>query len=235
MAAAKDNKLTRDQELALIPLDAVRVKVVTDTGQKKYRTVDPDKGDFSEILPADELVLIGGRPVTMNKVPGRKKATPLPKAPEPTTPMNAQVQANKIAFLDHDPLLLQIEQGVESEDILLLVMRGFAQEAASLEFERLMAESQGKETSQLSIRRINALKALGETWIKRKEQLSGRQIDLESPAFRKLFEFMTECFRESMHNGGVSRDQAETVFVALSERMIEETWEEEARKKMRGV
>ena len=114
-------------------------------------------------------------------------------------------------------------------------MQGFAQEAASLNFERVEAERTGKETSQLSIRRINALKALGETWIKRKEQLSGRQIDLESPAFRKLFEFMLECFRESMHNGGISRDQAETVFVALSARMVEETWEEEARKKMRGA
>ena len=235
MAAAKDTKLTRDQELALIPLDAVRVKVENDKGQKKYRTVDADKKDFSKILPTDTLVLIGGRPITMNKVPGRKKATPLPKAPEPTTPKNAQTQANKVAFLDHDPLLLQIEQGVESEDILLLVMRGVAQEAASLEFERQIAEAEGKETSQLSIRRISALKALGDAYLKRKDQLSGNSVDMDSPAFSRLFAFMTDTFRESMLAGGIGRDQAETVFSRLSDRMADETWEQEARNKMKGA
>jgi len=235
MAAAKDKKPNRDQEFALIPLDAVRVKVTTAKGQNKYRTVDPDKKDFSNILPTDELFLISGRPVTMTKVPGRKKATPLPKAPEATTPKNIQVQANKMAFLDHDPLLLQIEKGVESEDILLLVMRGFAQEAASLEFERLMAESEGKETSQLSIRRINALKALGDAYLKRKDQLSGNSIDMSSPVFARLFAFMTDTFRESMLAGGIGRDQAETVFSRLSDRMADETWGQEAENKMKGA
>ena len=230
MSAAEQ---TRDELIALIPTDAKRVKVVDEKGQERWR--DLESGGFDAILDSDEIVLVSGRPHIMTEKPGRRKKAPAPKPPAPTSTAVAQLVAAKAYFLDNDPLLLQLERGLDSEDVLHLVMQGFAQEAASLNFERVEAERTGKETSQLSIRRINALKALGETWIKRKEQLSGRQIDLESPAFRKLFEFMLECFRESMHNGGISRDQAETVFVALSERMVEETWEEEARKKMRGA
>jgi len=235
MSAAK-NKLSRDEVLALIPVDAVRVKVKTDKGHEKYRAVDPKNGVFDDVLDTDEIILISGKPITMNKVPGRKKSksTPAPTPPQATTTKNAKMQADKLAFLDHDPLLNQIEGGVESEDILLLVMRGFAQEAASLEFERLTAEAEGKETSQLSIRRINALKALGESWIKRKDQLAGKTIDMSSPAFSRLFGFMVDTFREAMLAGGVPRDQAETVFARLSDRMNDETWEQEAQMKMKG-
>lgn len=227
-------KQTRDKLLALIPIDAVRVKVKTAEGHEKYRTVSPTEGDFEKVLDTDEIVLVGGKPITMNKVPGRKKSAPVPKPPKATTPKNAQMQADKMAFLDNDPLLKQIEQGVESEDILLLVMRGFAQESASLEFERMTAEAEGKETSALSIRRINALKALGDAWIKRKEQLSGKTIDMGSPAFGRLFAFMTETFREAMLDGGVARDQVETIFARLHDRMSDETWEQEAQNKMKG-
>lgn len=226
--------LTRDDILSLIPPDAVRVKVLTAEGHEKYRTIDPSEGNFEQILDTDEIVLLSGSPITMNKVPGRKKSSPPPSLPKPTTTKNAQTQRDKIAWLDHDPLLKQIEKGVESEDILLLVMRGFAQEASSLEFERVTAEADGKETSQLSIRRINALKALGDAWIKRKEQLAGKTIDMASPAFSRLFEFMTETFREAMLAGGIPRDQAETVFARMSERMSDETWEQEAQNKMKG-
>jgi len=234
MSAAEDKKLPRDEELELIPLDAKRVKVMTAEGHEKYRVIDPLKGDFEKVLSTDEIVFVGGKAITMNKVPGRKKATPVPKPPKATTPKNAQMQADKIAFLDHDPLLNQIEQGVESEDILLLVMRGFAQEAASLEFERLSAEAEGKETSAVSMRRVNTLKALGDAFLKRKDQLSGKTIDMESPAFSRLFAFMVDTFREGMLAGGVPRDQAEVVFARLSDRMADETWEQEARNKMKG-
>jgi len=226
--------LTRDERLALIPLDATYVQVMTEKGHERYRPVDPVNKNFEKVLDTDEIVLKNGRPTIMTKKPGRKKKSAPPKLPTASTAKNAQTQQEKQKFFDHDALLNQIEKGVESEDILLLVMRGFAQEAASLEFERLNAEAEGKETSQLSIRRINALKAIGETYLKRKDQLAGKTIDMESPAFSRLFGFMLETFREAMLAGGVSRDHVETIFARLSDRMSDETWEQEARNKMKG-
>ena len=232
MATAKRDT-TREQLLALIPGEATRVKVHDEKTHERWR--DIEGGDFSAILPSDKILIVSGKPVTMKKKPGRRKKAPAPKAPPPVSQTVATLQAAKAAFFDSDPLLRQIDSGVESEDILHLVMRGFAQEAASLNFERIEAERNGKETSQLSIRRINALKALGETWIKRKEQLSGNTIDMESSAFVLLFGFMLETFRESMLQGNVPRDQAETVFARLSDRMDDDTWEQEARNRMKGA
>lgn len=229
--AAPQNKPSRDDILALIPPDAMRVKVKTEKGHEKYRDIS---NGLDEILPTDQIVLVSSKPVTMKNAPGRKKKAPLPKAPAPVNQMVANLVVQKQAFLDNDPLLQQIEDNVESEDTLLLVMRGYAQESASLEFERTEAERLGKETSQLSIRRINALKALSDTWIKRKEQLSGKTVDMASPAFSRLFSFMLDTFRESMLNGNVPRDHAETVFARLSDRMNDETWETEAQNKMKG-
>lgn len=230
MATAKKSK-TRDDILALVPEGAFRLKVIDEKGHERWRDIEEN---FDKILDSDEIVLISGKPQVTMARPGRRKKAPMPKPPPPVNQTVAQLQEQKAAFFEHDELLSHIDRAPDSEDILHLVMRGFAQEAASLNFERLEAERTGKETSQLSIRRINALKALGETWIKRKEQLSGKTIDMASPAFARLFEFMTATFREAMHAGGIPRDQAETVFARLSSRMKDETWEQEAQKKMKG-
>lgn len=224
-------KLSRDEVLALVPKGAVRVRVIDEKGNERWRDIEEN---FDSVLDTDEIVLISGKPQVQRGHPGRRKKMPAPKPPPAVNNTVAQLQAAKNAFIGSDDLLSRIDKNPDSDDILHLVMRGFAQEAASLLFERNEAERTGNETSQLSIRRINALKALGETWIKRKDQISGKTIDMASPAFIRLFEFMTSTFREAMHAGGVPRDQAETVFARLSTRMSEETWEQEAQKKMRG-
>jgi len=232
MAAATNDDQLRDQILALIPDDATRLKVHDEKGHERWRDITEN---YDAVLPTDEIIVLSGKPVTMKGTPGRRRKAPAPKAPAPVNQTVAALQHAKADFLRSDPLLQLLTEGVDSEDILHEVMRGFAQEAGSLLFERQEAERNGKETSQLSIRRINALKALGETWIKRKEQLSGKMIDLESTAFEKLFAFMLETFRETMLQGNVPRDQAETVFARLSDRMDDETWELEARNRMKGA
>jgi hypothetical protein len=230
--AEQEERLSREDVLGLIPDGAKRVKVIDEKGHERYRNI---ADGFGEILDSDEIQLVGGKPVVAMSQPGRRRKPKTGPPPPPVNNITASLQVAKSKFITNDPLIQQIQKGVDSEDVLHLAMMGFAQEASSLAFERTEAERTGKETSQLSIRRINALKALAETWIKRKEQLSGKTIDMNSPAFSKLFSFMLETFRESMLKGGVPADQVETVFVALSERMGDETWEQEARNKMKGA
>jgi hypothetical protein len=229
MATAK--KISREETLALIPDGSIRIKVMDEKGHERWRDIEEN---MDSLLDTDEIVLLKGKPQVTRGRPGRRKKAPRPKPPPPSNETVAKIMAAKALFLAEDELLRRIDRTPDSEDILNLVMRGFAQEAGSLFFERTEAERAGTETSQLSIRRINALKALGETWIKRKEQLSGKLIDMASPAFARLFEFMTDTFREAMHAGGIPRDQAETVFARLSKRMSDETWELEAVKRMKG-
>lgn len=233
MTAAKNNDLTRDQLLALIPEDAQRVKVIDEKGQEKWRDVSADGIDA--VLDSDEIVLLSGEPVVMRTRPGRRRKPPRAAPPPAVNQTVAQLQATKAQHIDDDELLRQIERGIDSEEVLYCVLRAFAEEAASLGFERLEAERTGKETSQLSIRRINALKAIAETWLKRKEQLSGKMIDMASPAFTKLFDFVVATFREAMLAGGVPPDQAEIVFTRLGDRLKDETWEQEAQNRMKGA
>jgi hypothetical protein len=229
--SAQEKELSREDILALIPEGAKRVKVIDEKGHERYRNI---ADGFDEILDGDEIQMAKGLPIVSMSQPGRRRKVKAGPVPPPVNNVAAALQAAKAKFVREDPLIQQIQKEVDSEDVLHLAMMGFAQEASSLAFERTEAERNNKETSQLSIRRIGALKALSETWIKRKEQLSGKTIDMSSPAFSKLFAFMLDTFREAMLKGGISPDQVETVFVALSERMSDETWEQEARNKMKG-
>jgi len=217
----------------MVPDDAQRVKVIDEKGQERWRDVAAEGMDA--ILDSDEVVLLGGEPVVMRTRPGRRKKPPRAAPPPPVNQTVAQLQSAKNQFLDEDDLTKQIEKNLESEEVLYCVLRGFAEEAASLAFERHEAERTGKETSQLSIRRINALKAVAETWLKRKEQLASKTIDMASPAFSRLFDFIVATFRESMLAGGVPADLAEIVFTRLGDRLKDETWEQEAQNRMRGA
>ena len=228
----EEKPLSRQQILKLVPPGAKRVKVIDEKGHEKWRNIEEG---LEELQDKDAIPLIGGKPTVSMKQPGRRRKTPKATAPQPVNPTVEALQLEKKDYLKKDPLIKQLVKGVDSEDVLHLAMMGFADEAASLGFERKDAERSGKETSQLSIRRINALKAIAETWIKRKEQISGKLIDMNSPAFKRLFRFMTETFREVMFAGGVPEDQAETIFVSLSERIEDETWELEAQGRMKEV
>lgn len=224
---------TREELLALIPSDAKRIKVTDEMGATKWRVITKD---FSEIEAGDEIVVHNGEPLTMKSSPGRRKKAAVPAGvPAPVSVTAAQVQAAKQKFLKKDPLLLAITQSVDSEDVLHHAMLSLAEEAASLGFERSEEERKGKPTSQVSVRRIGAIKAVLDAWIKRRDQQANKVIDLASPAFDQLFGFMVETFREAMLKGGVPPDQATTIFTALASRLKDETWELEARNRMKGV
>ena len=154
--------MTRDQILVLIPPDAVRVKVRSAKGREKYREVTPSEDDFESVLDTDEIILQDGKPVTMNRKPGRRKkaSQTLPA----TTPHNAERQKQKEHLLATDMLIKKIDKKIreEPDSVLLLVMRGLAQEVISLEFEKRQAEAEGRDTSQISLRRTNALKTIAE-------------------------------------------------------------------------
>jgi len=206
-----------------------RVLVKTATGTQKWRTIDPGQSTLED---ADEILFgADGLPRTMTAKPGRpRKAAPQ----QPVNPKAALVVGDKHRFYRGDKLLQKINKDIDSDDVLRLVMQGFAEESASLGFERLQAELRATETSQISIRRINALKAVADTWLKRKEQLANRSIDLSSTAFSRLFAFIVETFREVLMNLNYSPDEIQVIMTKLSDRLSDDTWEEEARSSMKG-
>jgi len=73
----------------------------------------------------------------------------------------------KIKITRPDGVVIEAESTPESPEVLSQVILGIAEEAASLRFERQEAERNGTDSSTLSMRRVAALKAIGDTWIKR--------------------------------------------------------------------
>lgn len=208
--------------LALVPESAARVSVTDKTGRVKWRPLDA-------VEPFDTINLKLGIPITMKGAPGRPTA--LPDA------INEEVAAEvrqKTRDLTNDPIVKTAKADPESADLLHHVVVSLAEEAASLGHERRNAELEGRETSQLSIRRVNALKAVAETWLKRKDQTANREIDLTSPQFKAVFSLTLDAFREAMVNSSLRPEMIEMVFAKLTAK-LQDGWEQEARNRMKAA
>ncbi len=218
---------TAKEIIASLPEDVNRVQVIDEFGKQRYRKLD-------EIADKDQLVLRpDGAPVTMSKVPGRPRKAPPPDL-EPTNEAVADMLKVRDSKIKGDKLKHIVETNPESSMVLDLVLSSLAEEAASLGFERHRLESAGQFTSQVSLRRIGALKAIGDAWLKRKDQIASQGVDMESPAFGRLFKFIMETFKEALVEAGERPEMIETVFAKFSKK-LDDDWQRDAIKKMTEV
>jgi len=229
--------------MTVIDPNVARVKVIDDLGKIVWRKPD-------ELKPTDQVMFhpTTGLPITMNTEPGRKTKPASSPANTPSTPVptvqQAQIamsstqlnianqQLNKLNSLMLDKILGNVMTNIESGDVLNSVIEGLAEESASLKFERSEAERKGENTSQLSIRRVNALKAVGDAWIKKKEMLSNQTIDMDSKAFKILFGFLAETFRRACDEAKVRPEMTESIFANFGKMIDAEEWMKEAKARM---
>lgn len=216
----------------VVPPAATRVKVSDDKAKLCWRKIDEVRD--SDALEFDKM----GRPIYMNGALGRPPAGTTPAKPPnllsvapPTTKLVGDLLKVKQAQTRSDPVILAAESTPESPEVLNQVLLAIAEEAASLRFERMEAERNGIDTSTFSMRRVAALKAIGDTWIKRKEQITHRDIDLESPGFHELFKFISETIARSMDAAGVRPELANSVFAQFS-KLLDDDWKKEAKARM---
>ena len=207
----------------VIPEGVVRLKVIDDKGHIKFRKLeDLQQGDTPSLNDSGLPVFVEGR------IGKPKKEEALP----PASPLIGDLLRIKQGQLRNDPILQAAESAPESSEVLNQVVLAIGEEAASLRFERMEAERKGTDTSQLSMRRVAALKAIGDTWIKRKEQIQSRVIDLESPPFQALFQFITETFVRAMQGAGVRQELADSV-IAQFAKQLDDSWKNEAKTRMK--
>lgn len=210
---------------AKIPSGTYRVYVKTETGKLKYK-------EPVALADTDEIqVNRDGDPVVMTAHPGRKKLPVL----APVNETVVEILKRKKEVLSEDPVLRVTRADPESPDVLHQVVLALGDEAASIAFEREEAERKGDETSHLSVRRINALKALADTWLKRREQIVSRGVDMETPAFRILFQYIVVTMKEAMDATGVHSSMTEAVFAKFSKMIDSNEWAAEAKNRMKGV
>lgn len=180
-------------------------------------------------VDADEIVLNNsGHPVVMRGKPGRKPKTKL----NPVTPQLLEVSKAREEHIDTDSILHETARNPEGETALDIVIRGLAEEAAFLEFERMEAERQGKDPTHISVKRARVLKSMADLMIKRKAALDGG-IDLDSPGFEALFGFILETFKGAMQEAGCRKEVIEVTFSNLGKAIDGHVWKEDARRKIK--
>lgn len=219
--------------LAGLPPGTARIQVIDEFNKQRFK--DPNK-----LADKDQIVLdMQGKPICMSGSPGRPKHcdnpkyNPPPAVLAPTTAVVAAVMKERAEHLKNDKLLNIISSNPEKSEVLDYIMQGLAEEASVIGFERIEAERQGIATSQISIRKVNTLKAVGDTWLKRKEQIASNGVDMDSPAFKRLFSFIMATFKQGLVDAGLRPEMIETVFVGLGKKLGDD-WNKEATRKMMG-
>jgi hypothetical protein len=165
--------------------------------------------------------------------PGLSQTSSVANTTPPTS--NAVISAIKTRkkdLLDKDEIFKTTKSKPESSDVLTKVIQGLAEESASLHFERTEAERKGEKTSQISMRRVQALKAVGDTWLKKKEVLGSKGVDLESPSFKIVFTHIAETFRKACDIAGVRPEMSESVFAEFGRLVDDVDWVADAKAKM---
>src|SRR5690606_4044767 len=128
----------------------------------------------------------------------RKRGRPRKVERMPTTSdleYHAEIANIKQQFIEQDKLVQAARRNVDAQQILALIKEEVAVEAASPHFQRLENEKYGKDTSQNSSRRIDALTKIANIELEIKK-LGGTTIDFKSEQMQKVFAFWVETIRD---------------------------------------
>lgn len=233
----------KQEILEALPLEVSRVAVTTKDGNTKYRKV--------EEVEHDDILMFNNKnqPVVMRGKSGRPSDLPsldLPTVQDTSmfvpVPQRIQKQKNLVQGAtpqptglnyQNDEVMSQVRNDPESLDVLHSVMMGLAEEAAAMAQARVSLEAQGKNTSNVSAKRVTALRAIGDTWMKRKEQMGGQSLDLEGVAFKRVFGYTMETFRKALSQAMIRPEQIEVIFAKLA-KLMDEDWVKEAKKRADG-
>lgn len=218
-----------------IPQGATRVQVEDQYGKLIWRKPSEisDTDTIRINFKTGEPYVMFGKPGFPSSHKSNVKPTPV-NTPAKSTPQVSinQLQQRKQTKVSSDPVYDQTKKNADSSDVLTHVLVGLAEESASLAFEREEAERRGESTSQISLRRVNALRAVGDTWIKKKEIMSSKSLDLESKAFKKVFGHIAETFRKACDEAGVRPELTESVFATFGGMVDDPEWIVDAKKAM---
>ena len=212
----------------LIPEGVSRVQVTDEVGKVVWRKP-------SDLRDTDSIKFNPntGEPYAMYGSPGVAQASSVANTnPPASNAVISAIKSRKKDLIDKDDIFNTTKTKPESSDVLTKVIQGLAEESASLHFERTEAERKGEATSQISMRRVQALKAVGETWLKKKEVLASKGVDLESPSFKIVFTHIAETFRRACDIAGVRPEMSESVFAEFGRLVDDVDWIAEAKSKM---
>lgn len=231
--------------VGLIPDDALKVKIKDADGDVLYRSPE-------DIRDTDELIINPktGTAFVMRTLPGRPpKKTPSPNAPSVKTgtpkpspspknftspPTSDEVTKRKYHATKRDPLLAKIRESGESFDIVQFLLEALAEESIALRVEREAADLHGKDSSQISLRRAQILKTLGDTFFKRRAATGERELDLEGKTFGVVWKLLCETFVAAMEKSNIPGPMADVVMNNFAKEVDSDGWKDECKRRMKS-
>lgn len=220
-----------------VPKDATRIQVADPSGKVFYIKVD-------QVLPEHRIQTTpAGDPIVQTQDPGTT-----PKALKAAVRRDPSLDASmkltvwdpavdeptfRALVMEGDPITKAIDSSPDSPDVLTFAIRALAEEQAHLRFSRFKAEKAGQETSLISTRRISALTNLAAVWIRRREQLATKVIDLESVAFEIVFAQIIKTFVACLEDAGETEMMIQKIMNIASKRFNDPEWRKETIAKMK--
>lgn len=143
---------------------------------------------------------------------------------------HAAMSEEKSRFIDLDPVYKAAQGKADSSVVLHIIKAQVAREAAALEFQRIENEKFGRDTAQISTRRIDALTKIANIELEIKK-LGGDILDLHGEKFQRIFNMLIESFQE-VASEVLSPEHVNLLFNRLG--TVLEGWEDRAAMALAG-
>lgn len=170
-------------------------------------------------LPASASARAGGRAASRPKPPGSRFNRPTAEDLE----HYAATADERAAFIDNDPVV-KTARGRDPLVLLATLKAEVAREAAALVYQRIENEKMGKDISQVSSRRIDALKKIADIELEMRK-IGFDQIDVHSEKLQRIFKLWIETIRQVAEQT-LSPEQLDLFFNRLSTEL--DGWEDKA-------
>lgn len=186
-----------------------------------------------QMLPVHAAPTLGGKGKSGNALkvhrgPGRpRKVERMPTTSD--LQYHAAMSEEKAKFIDTDAVVAASRGGADAAQMLKLIKAEVAKEAAALHFQRIENEKFGKDTSQTSTRRIDALTKIANIEMEIKK-LGSEAIDLRHPKFQKVYGLWIEMMRE-VASETLTPELIDLFFNRFSTKI--EGWEDRAAEEIR--
>lgn len=190
---------------------------------------DDRPNNVRRLLPVHAAPNTGKNPLKVVRQRGRpRKVERMPTTSD--LEYHAEMSEEKQRFIDKDPLYKAAAGNTDSSGILHLIKMQVAKEAAALEFQRIENEKYGKDTAQISTRRIDALTKIANIELEIKK-IGGDILDLKGEKFQRVFKMLIESIQE-VASEVLPPEQVDLLFNRLSTAL--EGWEERAALAVAG-
>lgn len=142
---------------------------------------------------------------------------------------HAQMTEAKAKFIDSDSVVQAAKRSADPMEMLSVIRGEVAKESAALHFQRIENEKFGKDTAQVSTRRIDALKKIADIELEIKK-MGGGEIDVKSEKMQRIFKFFIETVQGILQEN-LRPEQVDLVFNLLSTEF--EGWQEKLSEVLR--